>query len=169
MSAAAVATAGLYVFALYAGHHVGDYWVQTNHQACHKGDAGPAGRWACAAHVASYTATQAACLILAALVGARPSVAGVLVALAISAGTHYLADRREHSFMFWLAGRLGKAAFMELGKPRAAAVIERDEAMGVEIVCTDNPQLATGAWALDQSWHIFWGVYVAALVLAGLS
>lgn len=75
------------------------------------------------------------------------------VALAISGITHWTADRREHGLMVWLARRLpGKARFLELGAPRAG----RD----------DNPSLGTGAWALDQSWHIFWGVFVAALVVA---
>ena len=32
----------------------------------------------------------------------------------------------------------------------------------------DNPSLGTGAWALDQSWHIFWGVFVSALLLSVL-
>ena len=51
--------------ALIAAHHVGDYWVQTDHQAVNKGRHGTraenaAGRKACLAHVATYTATTTA-------------------------------------------------------------------------------------------------------------
>ena len=43
---------------LYVAHHVGDYWIQTDHQACHKGAGGAEGRIACLKHVATYTLTQ---------------------------------------------------------------------------------------------------------------
>lgn len=164
---AALAGAGLIGLALYVGHHVGDYWVQTDHQAKHKGDAGGPGALACGTHVATYILTQAACLALTLLVGVRFSLLGAVVALAVSAGTHYLADRRERGIMFWLARRLpGKAAFLDLGKPRLAWT-RVDEAG--QVVPLDNPTLGTGVWALDQAWHIFWGVFVATLVVVGLS
>lgn len=66
MSTAAAATAGLYGLALYAGHHVGDYWVQTDHEAAHKGDKGLQGVLACLSHVATYWTTQGLCVMLAA-------------------------------------------------------------------------------------------------------
>lgn len=197
---AALAGAGLIGLALYAGHHVGDYWVQTDHQAKHKGNAGGPGALACWVHVATYTLTQAACLALTLLVGVRFSLLGAVVALAVSAGTHYLADRRARGIMFWLARRLpGKAAFLDLGKPRGPSVVEAwfdcpscegrgaggqaaDESTGGKcwdcrgggklpsaLTISDNPTLGTGAWALDQAWHIFWGVFVAALIMVGLS
>lgn len=194
MSAAAgtFAAVGL---ALYAGHHIGDYWVQTDHQAKHKGDAGADGVLQCVWHVLSYVATQAVMLAIvdAALgLSVEPSTLGVLAALLVSGGTHYMADRREHGAMFWLARKLpGKANFLKLGVPREPRELELldrcpacrgtgnsyDESTGgmcwdcrgsgflpTHITLTDNPSLGTGAWALDQSWHIFWGVFVAALL-----
>lgn len=140
--------------ALYPAHHIGDYWVQTDHQARHKGAAGAIGRWACLWHVLTYVATQ--WLFLTALelfTGQQVPNGRAVIALAISGVTHWMADRREHGVMFWLARRIpGKARFLMLGVPRPG----RD----------DNPSLGTGAWALDQSWHIFWGVFVAALAIA---
>ena len=156
-SAALCAVAGL---ALYVGHHVGDYWVQTDAQAREKGLPGIAGVVACATHCATYVATQWLALMIALWVTGvgveqpdswwwRP-----FVAVLVSGGTHYLADRREHGLMFWLARRLpGKAAFLTLGKPRGGHY-------------DDAPQLATGAWALDQSWHLLFGVFVPALIIA---
>lgn len=151
MSQAAFATAAI---ALYVGHHVGDYWVQTDGQARHKGDAGAEGVIACALHTATYLLTQVMFLsVTAAVTGWRWHFWAFVVALAISAGTHYTADRREYGAMFWLARRLpGKAAFLELGRPRAGR--------------EDNPSLGTGAWALDQSWHLAFSVFVPALVLS---
>lgn len=159
--------------ALYAAHHVGDYWVQTDHQAQHKGQAGHEGRINCMWHVLSYVATQYVFLLVVMLtVGARMSVLGMGAALAVSGVTHYLADRREHGIMFWLARRLpGKARFLALGAPRpsltALALSSADPEYKDEVPL-DNPSLGTGAWALDQSWHIFWGVFVAAILAVTL-
>jgi hypothetical protein len=44
--------------ALFVAHQVADHWIQTQHQADTKGCPGWPGRIACAAHVASYTATH---------------------------------------------------------------------------------------------------------------
>lgn len=154
--------------ALYAAHHVGDYWVQTDHQARHKGLAGEEGRTACLNHVIGYLLTQATFMAGAALILDIPGQgAGPYMALLVSGATHYMADRREHGLMFKLARRLGKGTFMELGKPRPGWIWHQN---GKETVAPrdDNPQLATGAWALDQSWHIFWGVFVAALLVVAL-
>lgn len=153
--------------ALYAAHHVGDYWIQTDHQARHKGLAGRAGRVACTQHVLTYLLTQWVCLTAVELTTRHTLMdwRGA-VALAISGITHWTADRREHGLMVWLARRLpGKARFLELGAPRAYQIyaIRPD---GIEKVPLDNPSLGTGAWALDQAWHIFFGVFVAALVVA---
>jgi hypothetical protein len=153
MSALAGITTAVGGLALYAGHHVGDYWVQTDHQAANKGKKGEEGVVACIMHVVTYTATQGVFLAAAILVtGIHTTLWAANLALAISAITHYLADRREFGIMLRLARLLpGKDRFVRLGVPREG----RD----------DNPSLGTGAWALDQSWHIFWGVFVAALVL----
>src|SRR5256885_16927252 len=61
--------------------------------------------------------------------------------LAVSAVTHYIADRRTPLLRLAEAMQpvTGKADFYRLGAPREG----RD----------DNPSLGTGAYALDQSWH----------------
>jgi hypothetical protein len=154
--------------ALYAAHHVGDYWVQRPIDAERKADAGPRGRLHCLTHVLTYVATQTVFLAVITLVlHLDTSLLGVVLGLLVSGVTHYIADRRRP--LAWLAGLIpGKADFMKLGAPRTPAIVEIDVELGVEITCTDNPQLATGAWALDQSWHIFWGVFVAALIMVGV-
>lgn len=131
---------GTVAITLYAAHHVGDYWVQTDHQARHK--AGSAR--ACLAHVGTYVATQAVMLAVAGVaLDLRLNPWMVALALLVSGVTHYIADRRRP--LHWLASLIpGKLDFWSLG--------------------SDRPNLATGAWALDQSWHIFWGVWVAALI-----
>lgn len=142
--------------ALYASHHAGDYWVQTDHQSQCKGKAGTEGRINCLKHVSTYILTQAAFLAVTDLVvGLHAHWVGMVAGLLVSAVTHYMADRREFGLMFKLARLVpGKARFMTLGVPRAG----RD----------DNPSLGTGTWALDQSWHIFWGVFVAALAMVAI-
>jgi hypothetical protein len=142
--------------ALYAAHHVGDYWVQSDSWAREKGMPTIDGRLACALHVLSYVMTQLVFLAAALIVtGVGPDLTWQLpAALAVSGVTHWTADRREHGLMFWLARKIpGKANFLVLGAPRGRHY-------------DDNPTLGTGAWALDQSWHIFWGVFVAALIIA---
>jgi len=124
--------------ALIAAHQVADHWVQTQRQADRKGLPGWPGRIACAAHVATYTLTAVAALALvAAVTGWRPDPGAVAVGLAVSAVSHYIADRRAP--LRWLADRLGKSpAWLERGG---------------------------GMYALDQSWHVGW-LFVAALICA---
>lgn len=135
--------------ALYAAHQVGDHWIQTQHQAEHKGVAGWVGRWACVKHVTSYTATGVVALaLLAGVTGWRPTVVPLLVGLTVSAVSHYIADRRTPLFRLALA--TGSGRFWLLGAPRP----DRD----------DNPSLGTGAYALDQSWHVGW-LFISALII----
>lgn len=135
---------------LLVGHNVADHWVQSSHQAAHKGLPGWPGRIACAAHVASYTAVTAATVgLLWGLLGLGITPAGFLAGQALSATTHYWADRR--STLARLAERLGRDGFYRLGCPRPG----RD----------DNPSLGTGAYALDQSFH-WLALFVAALLTA---
>jgi hypothetical protein len=157
--------------ALYAGHHIGDYWVQTDHQAKHKGDAGRAGQLQCAAHVVSYLLTQAVMLLALTLVtGWTMNIWAAHLALLVSGLTHYAADRRERGLMFKLARLIpGKANFLKLGVPRAGVEIPAYPAEGSPEFVGDNPSLGTGAWALDQSWHILWGVFVPALILGAFA
>jgi len=98
----AAVTAAAFV-ALYAGHQIGDHVVQTNSAAARKGapDAGrlaagvhPWSGWgACLFHVATYTLVQAVALALVRVV-APLGLPGTLAALAVSAGTHAVIDRR---------------------------------------------------------------------------
>lgn len=160
-------------WAMYAGHHVGDYWVQTDHQAATKGKPGHEGQAACLAHVTSYLATQFASIwVLWIFTGIHISLIGLLAGLAVSGVTHYAADRREFSIMFKVARLLGKSGFMKLGVPRKLQVDAQDGTGRTHehgLHALDNPSLGTGAWALDQSWHIWLGVFLASLVMAALS
>lgn len=133
MTAAAFAAV---LLALLAAHHIGDHWLQTTTQAHGKGERSAAGARHCAAHVASYTActTLAAALAWWAL-GLHVSPAGFVAGQALSAVTHYWADRRFT--LAWLCARLGKTVYYENG----------------------------GAYQLDQSWHWAWLTVAAALTV----
>src|SRR5690606_24071485 len=156
--------------ALFVAHQVADHWVQTSHQAAHKGKPGWKGRLACAAHVASYTlCTTLAVLGVWLALDLPVTLGGVLLGQAVSAVTHYWADRR--TTLATLAERLRLGGFYGLGAPRPVRVLVVDEhghvahdADGRPVtVPVDAPSLGTGAYALDQSWHYAW-LGVAALV-----
>jgi hypothetical protein len=159
--------------ALYVGHHVGDYWVQSDHDAAHKGLAGWEGRLACLRHVGSYVLTQAVCAgITMAVTGGRWHFSGFLVAMLVSGVFHYAADRREFGLMFRLARLIpGKAKFLTLGVPRKNVYVRPVDEIGEYMAekPLDNPSLGTGAWALDQSWHLATSVFLPALILAAFS
>ena len=147
---ASVATFAAVFAALFVAHQVADHWIQTQHQADHKGRPGWPGRIACAAHVASYTAAAFGFLgALALATGLDLHPGPVAAGLAISAVTHYIADRRTP--LKRLAELTGSAKFYALGAPRPG----RD----------DNPSLGCGSYALDQSFHYLF-LFVAALVIA---
>ncbi|WP_433793294.1 DUF3307 domain-containing protein [Actinoplanes sp. CA-252034] len=136
--------------ALFVAHQVADHWVQTQHQADCKGRPGWPGRIACATHVTTYTLTALVAVIVLGLstdLHVRPGQ--VAAGLAVSAVTHYIADRRTP--LKRLADLVGAGRFYALGIPRAG----RD----------DNPSLGTGSYALDQSFHYLF-LFVAALVIA---
>ncbi|GAA2572690.1 MULTISPECIES: transcriptional regulator [Streptomyces] len=164
MTAAAVFAA---VFiALYVAHSVGDHWVQTSHQAAHKGEndrtpgqSSRAGRIACTLHVIGLTITKGIALAAVVLVLDLPvTVIGVVAGLGVDAASHWWADRR--STLAWLAKVTGKTEFLSLGTPAHAAHPVTAEG-------TYAPTLGTGAYALDQSFHhLFLGV--AALLIAAL-
>ncbi|MCT9092897.1 hypothetical protein N4G70_29090 [Streptomyces sp. ASQP_92] len=134
--------------ALSASHDVADHWVQIDAQAVAKGQPGPEGVKACAAHVATYTATQAAALYAAnRLLGLRLDWRRAALGLAISAGTHYIADRQgghwrdpEPRGVVRLAAATGHAGWLQ-----------RDPGAG---------------YLMDQSWHKGW-LAVAAAVIGG--
>ncbi|MEU7176531.1 XRE family transcriptional regulator [Micromonospora aurantiaca] len=124
--------------ALYVAHQVADHWVQTQWQADCKSEPGWLGRLACAAHVATYTLTAAVTLTTVVLAtGLRLDLWGVAVGLAVSAVSHYIADRRTP--LRRLAEVLGK----------------------------DPHWLTRGGgmYALDQSWH-YGFLFIAALFCA---
>ena len=89
--------------ALYAGHQIGDHVVQSDTvmqaKAIPSNDrlaagANPWSGWAaCAHHVATFTLTQAAALLLISL-SAPLRLTGVVAALVTSAATHAVIDRR---------------------------------------------------------------------------
>ncbi len=136
--------------ALYAAHQVGDHWIQSQHQADHKGLPGWAGRWNCAKRVVTYGLTQLAALALLAIFAELPLHPATLAAgMAVNLATHYIADRRTP--LLRLAMATGSARFWRLGAPRP----DHD----------DNPSLGTGAYALDQSWHVGW-LFISALIIA---
>ncbi|NUU24376.1 MAG: transcriptional regulator [Streptomycetaceae bacterium] len=137
-----IATFAAVAVTLYAGHLVGDHWIQTDHQAETKDQPGKPGRLAAAEHVATLTATQAAFLALVAWVLALPlTVLGLVLGLGVNAATHYWADRRVT--LKALADRVGKGKLWTLGEP-----------------------VGGGAYALDMSWHVGWIVPAALLIAA---
>lgn len=141
---------GAVFVALYSAHSVADHWVQREHQAIHKGGPGWAGWVANLRHVAGLTLTQlAAVAVLVPVLGLRLSGWQVAAGLGVNAVTHAWADRRHT--LARLADLVGKGGFYALGAPRAGH--------------DDAPHLGTGAYALDQSWHIGW-LFIAALVIA---
>ncbi|WP_027935484.1 hypothetical protein [Amycolatopsis thermoflava] len=175
----AAATFAAYLLALLVAHQVADHWVQTSHQAAHKGLPGLAGVLACLRHVLAYTATLAAIggLVWAVLV-LPISVGGFVTGLLINAATHYWADRRYT--LAWLARITRNTEFYRLGAPRqvVAVAASPDHPSGTVLVYRvdedghpdtehpqphDNPSLGTGAYALDQAFHWFW-LFVSALV-----
>lgn len=111
------------VYALFrVAADVADHWVQSDHQAQHKAKPGAEGHKALGGHVASYTVTQAAALLIgnrALGLGLRPR--SMAAALALSGATHYLIDRR------WpvrkAAEATGKGGFYELGGPLGGAYL----------------------------------------------
>ena len=121
---------------LRAAADVADHWIQTDHQAANKGQhdhndgqSSAAGRRACAAHVATYTATQGAALLAGSrALGVRLRPGPVVAALALSAVTHYVADRREP--LRKVADAVGVGNFARLA----------DFGMN-------------GSYCLDQAWH----------------
>jgi len=126
------------VFGAYlAGHQVADYWIQTSAQASRKGMPGWAGRRACAAHVATYTLTLAGCLTLAAWRLALPVRPGWAAAgLAVSAITHYFADRRTP--LARLADTLGASVLPGKGEFWRSGEGLASGAAHLDLLCTNR-------------------------------
>lgn len=123
--------------ALYVAHMIADYWIQTDWQARTKALPGTIGRIACALHVATYTATLLAIVVVVTYrTDVDLSFWRVAVALSLSAVTHYIADRRTPLRRLAVACRRNGARL-------------------------DGGGLAL----LDQAWHVGW-LGIAALILA---
>lgn len=139
--------------ALYVGHHIGDQWVQTHHQALTKGARGEqtwTGRAACARHVANLTVVETINVVLVVtILQLTVQPWAVAAGLAVNAVSHFWADR-IHT-LHRLAVVLNKGAYWDLGAPRPGH--------------DDNVTVGTGRYHLDQSWHVAW-VFAAALVMA---
>jgi hypothetical protein len=121
---------------LYVAHMIADYWIQTDWQATRKGMFGVVGRIACAAHVATYTATLAIVTIgISYRIDMDLSPSKVTMALLVSAITHYIADRRTPLRRLSVASRHSREWL-------------------------DNGGLAL----VDQAWHVGW-LGVAALII----
>lgn len=132
---------------LTASHEFADHWVQVDSQATAKGKPGTSGALACASHVATYTATQLAALLIAnRSLNLKLSPRRIAAALAVSATTHYAADRQGGH---WRDER-------PRGVVKLASVtghrgwLERDPGAG---------------YLMDQAWHKAW-IAVAAVVAA---
>jgi hypothetical protein len=112
-----VATAGLVGFSLLVAHNVADHWIQTDKQARNKSLPGWPGRLACLEHVTSYTGALALFVGLLWIGFDLPiNPLGLITGLAVSAISHYWADRRFT--LAKLCRGLGKENFYNLGKPR---------------------------------------------------
>jgi hypothetical protein len=144
MTSPAARAAAIYAV-LTAAHEVGDHWVQIDADATAKGHAGPDGARACLRHCLTYTATQAAALWAAnrALnLGVRPGRAAT--ALAISAATHYYADRHGGHWR----------------DPEPRGLVKLAAVTGHAEWLQRDPQ---SGYALDQSWHKGW-ITIAAVI-----
>ncbi|MGA4846606.1 transcriptional regulator [Streptomyces sp. G5(2025)] len=145
--------------ALWVAHTIGDHWVQSSAQSAAKGKPGWSGRLADTRHVLSLTLTKGVLLTLTALVlDLHLTVLGLTVGLALDAASHWWADRR--STLAWLAKTLHRSEFYNLGS--AAHPAHPTTAEG-----RPAAHLGTGAYALDQSFHVLF-LFFAALIIAAL-
>lgn len=146
--------------ALYVAHQVGDHWTQTHRQACGKGAPGWEGRIWCTRHVLSLALTKVVALLALSLVTGLDLAPGwVAAGLTVDAISHYWADRAARHpnskrvvTLARVADVLGKGDFYRMGAPR----------MGRD----DQPHLGTGAYALDQSFHLLF-LFIAVLIMTG--
>ncbi|WP_431881678.1 DUF3307 domain-containing protein [Micromonospora chalcea] len=138
--------------AVLPAHHAADYLFQRHSDAVNKGEAGAVGRRACTRHVASHTLVQvAAAYGMARATGVRLRPSSVLAGAAVSAITHWVADRREP--LRKAAYALGKGEFHDLGKARPGH--------------DDNECVGTGAHFIDQAWHMVWLAPAVTLMARG--
>ncbi|MET8694752.1 hypothetical protein ABZV65_19665 [Streptomyces bauhiniae] len=133
--------------ALTAAHEVGDHWTQVDAEAAAKGLRTRDGALACAEHVLTYTATQAAALYAVhRATGLRLSWTRAALGLAISATTHYIADRQGGHWQ----DKQPRGIVRLAAKTGHAEWLERDPNAG---------------YLMDQAWHKGW-IFAAALLAA---
>lgn len=133
---------------LTASHEIADHWVQIDTQATRKGDRDRGGAIACATHVATYTATQALALAVGnRILGLRLTPARFAAAIAVSAVTHYIADRQGGH---WRDDKPQGVARLAAATGHAGW-LARDPGAG---------------YLMDQAWHKGW-IAVAAAAAAG--
>ncbi|MFJ9523253.1 transcriptional regulator [Kitasatospora sp. NPDC101801] len=145
--------------ALFTAHQVGDHWVQTSCQAAEKGGPGWAGRWACSKHVITLTLTKGILFALAAVaLDLDVTAAGLALGLGLDCLSHWWADRR--TTLAWLASKTAKLEFMSLGTPAHPHHPVDGEG-------NYAPTLGTGAYSLDQAFHVFF-LFLAALIIAAV-
>ena len=148
MTSRATQFAAVYA-ALTASHEVADFWVQRDKEAVAKGRPGDEGRAACARHVASYTTTQAVALVAADRgLGLGLGWRRITAALAVSAVTHYVADRSGGR---WAEEGPSTRLVRFARRTGHTGWLERDKGAGP---------------LLDQAWHHGW-IGIAAAVAAG--
>ncbi|MEU6929005.1 hypothetical protein AB0A05_07555 [Streptomyces sp. NPDC046374] len=149
ISAAAIRFAAAYS-ALTAAHEVGDYLIQRDSDAAAKGMHGQEGVAACLRHVCSYTATQALALYAAdRYLRLGLNWRRATVGLAVSAVTHYAADR--------CAGHWADDS------DAAPLLVRAAHTAGKGSWLVRDPR--AGAF-LDQAWHKGW-IGLAAAITAG--
>lgn len=146
---AAARLAALYALVRPASD-VADLWLQTDHQAAHKADPGRAGHAALARHIASYVGTQAAVVAVGSRVlGIRITPGRAAAALAVSAVSHYVADRRT--------------PLRQAADALARAVGGRDGSAFVRLAAHG----LNGAYLLDQSWHHAFELLAVGILATG--
>lgn len=149
---------------LMAAHDLSDHVIQTDAQATNKARA-MRQMWmpAMAGHVGSYTAVQVLALgALRALAGVRPSWRRTLAAVAFSAGTHALLDRR------WpVIAVLRATGSQNFAKPVVRTTGDvRGVAGAPAIVDAVGPLPLHGPYLADQALHHA-ALAIAAAVIAG--
>lgn len=138
---------GALALPLFAAHNLADHPLQSSAWAAAKGGCNHEGRIACAKHVLVVVVLQAVAVLgVVALTDTTAAPAAVACGLAFTAWSHYWFDRRFTAAGLYQA--LGKTGFARLGTPRPGH--------------DDGPHLGTGAYRMDQDWHILW------LALSGL-
>lgn len=148
-TAAASAFAALFV-ASYPAHLLADHAGQPSSWAMAKGRCDHEGRVACAKHTVVVVALQGLAVTAVALItGLTLDPLAIAAGLLLTGWSHYWIDRRTTASGLFAA--IGKAEFASLGAPRPGR--------------EDNPSLGTGAYRMDQDWHIAW-IAITCLVMA---